>query len=90
MRTVIAALEKVGHKQQIHEGCWLFRALLAHKPHQEHVRDIAKFVRRFCVNYILQNSVTRMIAYPIPCCDLAINKEFGLSIIFWLGDSPMG
>jgi hypothetical protein len=44
MRNTIAALEKVGHIQQIHNGRWLFKALLAPKPHQEHVRDIDKFV----------------------------------------------
>jgi hypothetical protein len=90
MRTAIAALQKVGHIQQIHDGRWLFKALIAPRPHQEHVHDIDKFVWRFCINYISLNPVTRMIAYPIPCCDLAINKEFGLGIIFWLWDSPMG
>ncbi len=66
MRGAIAALAKVGHIQQIHDGHWLFKALLAPKPHQEHVRDIDKLVWRFCVNYIPLNSVTRIIAYPIP------------------------
>ncbi len=33
----IAALEKVGHIQCIHDGRWLFKALLAPKLHQEHV-----------------------------------------------------
>jgi hypothetical protein len=59
MQKGIAALEKVGHIRQIHNDCWLFKALLAAKPHQEHVRDIDKFVWRFCVNYIPLNSVTR-------------------------------
>jgi hypothetical protein len=36
MRKCIAALEKVGHIRQIHDGRWLFKALLAPKPHQEH------------------------------------------------------
>jgi hypothetical protein len=90
MRDAIAALAKVGHIRQIHDDRWLFKALLAPKPHQEHVRDIDKFVWRFCVNYIPLNSVTRIIAYPIPHCDLAINEEFGLGIIFWLWDAPMG
>jgi hypothetical protein len=88
MQTAIAALEKVGHIQQITEGRWLFKALLAPKPHQEHMCDIDKFIWRFCVNYILLNSVTRIIAYPIPHCDLAINEEFGLAIFFWLWDAP--
>jgi hypothetical protein len=90
MRTAISALEKVGHMQQIHDRCWLFKALLAPKPHQEHVHDIDKFVWQFYVNYIPLNSVTRIIAYRIPQCDLAINEEFGLGIIVWLWDFPMG
>jgi hypothetical protein len=52
--------------------------------------DIDKFIWHFCVNYIPLNSVTRIIAYPFPRCDLAINEEFGLAIFFWLWDAPMG
>jgi hypothetical protein len=37
MHKAITALKKVGHIHQIPEGCWLFKALLAPKPHQEHV-----------------------------------------------------
>ncbi len=77
MRDAIAALAKVGHIRQIHDGRWLFKALLAPKLHQEHVRDIDKFVWRFCVNYIPLNSFTQIIAYPIPRCDSEINEEFG-------------
>jgi hypothetical protein len=33
MQDAIAALEKVGHIQQIHDERWLFKALLAPKPH---------------------------------------------------------
>jgi hypothetical protein len=33
--------------------------------------------------------VTRIIAYLIPHCDLAINEEFGLAMFFWLWDAPM-
>jgi hypothetical protein len=51
MRKAIAALEKVGHIHQIHDGRWLFKAVLAPKPHQEHVENIGDFVWRFCVNY---------------------------------------
>ena len=58
MRDAIAALAKVGHIWQIHDRRWLFKALLAPKPHQEHVRDINKFVWHFYINYILLNSVT--------------------------------
>jgi hypothetical protein len=62
MRECIAALEKVGHIRQIFDGCWLFKALPAAKHHQEYVRDTAKFIWRFCVNYIPLNSITRIIA----------------------------
>ena len=58
MRKHIAALEKLGHIRQIHGGGWLFKALLAPKPHQEHVRHINDFVWRFCVNYIPLNQIT--------------------------------
>jgi hypothetical protein len=90
MRKCIAALAKVGHIRQITDGGWLFKALLAAKPHQEHVRCIDDFVRRFCVNYIPLNSVTRLIAYPIPRCDLAVHNEFGQGKWHWLFDAPMG
>ncbi len=49
--------------------------------------DINKFVWCFCINYIL---LTRIIAYLISCCDLAISDEFGLAMFFWLWDAPMG
>jgi hypothetical protein len=52
MQSCNLALAKVGHIQQITDGSWLFKALLAPKPHQEHVRNINDFVWRFCVNYI--------------------------------------
>ncbi len=85
MWTAIAALKNVGHIRQITDGCWLFEALLAPKPHQKHVCDINKFVWRFCINYIPLNSVTRIIAYPIPHCDLANNKG-----VAWLCPSGCG
>jgi hypothetical protein len=44
MRKAIATLKKVGHIWQIHDGRWLFKAVLAPKPHQEHVKDISDFV----------------------------------------------
>ncbi len=37
MRKCIAVLAKVSHIRQITDGGWLFKALLAAKPHQEHV-----------------------------------------------------
>jgi hypothetical protein len=58
----IAGLEQVGHIRQINDGRWLFKCVLAAKPHQEHARDINEFVWRFCVNYQPLNSVTRIIA----------------------------
>jgi hypothetical protein len=75
MHKCIAALAKVGHIRQIMDGGWLFKVLLAAKPHQEHVRCIDDFVWRFCVNYIPLNSVTHLIAYPIPRCDSAIHNK---------------
>jgi hypothetical protein len=90
MRDAIAALAKVGHIWQIHDRRWLFKALLAPKPHQEHICDIDKFVWCFRVNYIPLISVTRIIAYPFPLCNLAINEKIGQGVFFWLGDAPMG
>jgi hypothetical protein len=77
MHKCIAALAKVGHIVQTTDGKWMFKALLAPKPHQEHIRSIDEFIWRFCVNFIPLNSVTKLIAYPIPQCDLAVFNEFG-------------
>ena len=44
MHKCIATLEKVGHIKQITDGGWLFKALLAAKPHQEHIHCIDDFV----------------------------------------------
>ena len=44
MRRCIAALAKVGHIEQITDGQWLFKALLAPKPHQETVYYVEDFV----------------------------------------------
>ena len=90
MRKCIAALEKVGHIRQITDSGWLFKALLATKPHQEHVCCIDDFVWRFCVNYIPLNSVTCLIAYPISRCNLAVHNEFGQGKWRWMFDAPMG
>ena len=90
MRKAIAGLAAVGQIKQIHDGRWLFKAVLAPKPHQEHVRDIKDFVWRFCVNYVPLNSVTRIIAYPIPRCDSAVFVEFGNGQCLWLFDAPSG
>ena len=48
----ISSLAKLGHICQIHGSEWMFKALLAPKPHQEHVHHIDIFVWRFCINYI--------------------------------------
>jgi hypothetical protein len=90
MRKAIAALKKVAHIGKIHDGCWLFKVVLALKPHQEHVHDISNFVWRFCVNYVPLNLVTCIIAYPIPRCDSVVLNKFGNSLWLWLFDAPSG
>jgi len=90
MRKCIEALAKVGHIHQITDGSWLFKAVLAPKPHQEHIAHIDDFVWRFCVNYTPLNDVTRVIAYPIPRCDTAVFVEFSMGKYIWMYDAPMG
>jgi hypothetical protein len=90
MQKCIAALEKLGHIHQVHGGEWMFKALLAPKPHQEHIRNIDDFVWRFCVNYIPLNQVTRPVAYPIPRCDSAVNLSFRDGHWMWMWDAPQG
>jgi hypothetical protein len=75
---------------QTTDGKWMFKALLAPKLHQEHIRSIDEFVWRFCVNFIPLNSVTKLIAYPIPRCDSAVFNEFGQGKWHWMFDAPMG
>jgi hypothetical protein len=72
MRRCISSLAKLGHIHQIHNGGWLFKALLAPKPHQEHVSNIDEFVWCFCINCIPLNWIMRPVAYPIPRCDSAV------------------
>jgi hypothetical protein len=67
-----------------------FKAVFAPKPHQKHVRHINEFVWRFCINYVPLNSVTCIIAYPIPCCDSAVLEEFRTGEWMWLYDAPSG
>ncbi len=86
----IAALEKVGHICQVHNGEWQFKAFLAPKPHQEHTSNIADFVWRFFINYIPLNQVTRPIVYSIPRCNSAVNLTFCDSQWVWLWDAPSG
>ena len=90
MRKAIAALQKVGHIHQIHDGHSLFKAVLAPKLHQEHVHHINDFVWRFCVNYVPLNLVTYIIAYPVPRCDSAVFVEIGNGLWLWLFDAPSG
>ena len=90
MRRCIAALAKVGHIVQITDSQWLFKALLSSTPHQETVYNIEDFVWSFCVNCIPLNSVTRIIAYPIPRCDSAVYNKFGVGNRIWMFDSLMG
>jgi hypothetical protein len=87
--TMHFGLGEVGHIRQIRDGRWLFKALLAAKPHQEHARNIEDFVWRFFVNYIPLNSVTRIIAYLIPRCDSVVFNEFGRGEWWWMFDAPM-
>jgi len=62
-----------GHIVPTIKGGWLSKALLAPKPHQEHVHNILEFIWHFCVNYRPLNSVTEPYLYPIPCCDDTLN-----------------
>lgn len=90
LRRCIAKLEQMGHIYQTEKGAWLFKALLAPKPHQENVWNIHDFVWRFCVNYIRLNAISKVIAYPIPRCDSYVNIGFGDAKLFWLMDAPQG
>ena len=86
----IAKLIELGHAGQIHQGEWLSKPILAAKPHQENITDIEDFVWRFCVSYIQLNSVTRIIAMPIPRCDTAVGTACGKSRWKWLMDAVSG
>ena len=93
MRKCIAALCELGQIDPIIDSGWLFKAPLAPEPHQEHIVGICDLVWRFCqlysteccdtivwrfcVNYIPLNTVTRVIASPIPRCDDAVKIAFG-------------
>ena len=86
----IVALAKVRHIVQTTDGELMFKALLAPKPHQEHIHSIDKFIWRFCVNFIPLNSITKFIAYLIPRCDSAVFNEFGQGKWRWMFDASMG
>ena len=87
------AIDQLIHLNQIHQvfdGAWLSKGLLAPKPHQESVTDIDNFVWRFCVNYIPLDSMTQVVAYPVPRCDDTVQTCFGGSKLKWLMDAPSG
>ena len=90
MEKAIAKLVELKLCDPIIDGEWLSKPLLAAKPHQENVTDIADFVWRFCVNYIALNAVTKVIAMPIPRCDEAVTMDFGGSRWKWLMDAISG
>jgi hypothetical protein len=55
-------------------GPWGSTIVLAAKPHQEHIFDIAEFIWRMCVSYRRLNQITLPFEYPIPRCDDAIDN----------------
>ena len=64
------------------EGAWGSTIVLAAEPHQEHIRDIMKFIWRMCVSFRGLNKVTKIFEYPIPRCDDAITIfQVGSNII---------
>ena len=72
-----AKLVGLGHADHIYHGEWISRTLLSANPHQENITDIEDFVWRFCVNYIALNSVTKIIAMPIPHFDTDVGLLCG-------------
>jgi hypothetical protein len=68
----------------------MFKALLALKPHQEHVRHIDDFVWHFCVNYIPLNQITCPVAYPIPRYDSMVYLTFCDGCWMWMWNAPQG
>ena len=72
------------------DSSWLSKAVLAPKPHQEEVTDIAEFIWRFCINYISVNSVTKVWSYFIPRCDDAVEHGFGRAHLFFILDAFSG
>ena len=75
----IAKLVEIGHAKHIYHGEWLSKPLLTAKTNQENSTEIEDFVWRFCVNYIALNSITKIIAMPIPRCDTAVGLSCGVS-----------
>ncbi len=90
MRECISSLAKLGHICQIHGSEWMFKALFDPKTHQEHVRHIDNFVWCFCINYILLNQITCLVAYPIPHSDSLVYLTFCDGHWMWMWDAPQG
>ena len=74
-----AKLVEIGHAKNIYRGEWISKPLLTAKPHQENTTDIEDFAWIFCANYIALNSVTKIIAMPIPRYDTAVGLSCGVS-----------
>jgi hypothetical protein len=87
---MIDKLESIDQIYQIFHGEWLSPALLAPKPHQEHIFDIEDYVWRLCINYIALNRITKVIGYPIPRCNFAAMISMGGGKFRWLLYAPQG
>jgi hypothetical protein len=90
MQRCISALAKVGHISKIMDGNWLFKAFLAAKTIKSMYKILTTSSGTFCVNYIPLKGITCIVAYPIPCCDSAVCKKFGLRTWMWMFDLPRG
>ena len=66
-------------------GPWGSLIVLAPKPHQENVTEIADFIWRMCVSYRALNRITKPFQFPIPRCDDSIYLlGSGIQIQNWL------
>ena len=83
-------LLKLNHIEHITGKRWLFEALLAPKPHQEGIYNIAKFKWQFYFNFIPLNQVTKVLQIPIPRCDNAVDMCFGNVKFYLLLYCPQG
>ena len=90
-----SAIDGLLQKNQIvpdNNSLWLAKPVLAPKPHQEDITDamVDQFEWRFCVSYIQLNSITKVIPYPIPRCDDAIQMRIGKAAFKILMDAFSG
>ncbi len=83
-------IAKLGHICQLHGVKWLFKTLLAPKPHQGHIRQINNFMWHFCLNYIPLNQITWPVVYHIPQCDSAVYLTFCDGRWMWMWDALQG